>query len=459
MRLFQKHGAFICSTLLALIIVSYSCTFPFFWDTIQLGSQHANWFYTQGFNNLLPDNLDSGHCPVFGYYLALGWMLFGKSLVVSHFLMLPFLLCIFYYSHKVGSHLSDSKFGIYFTILLLCNPYFLGQAVLVSPDLALLAFFLICIDANLRSSNWQLLVGSLGLSLISQRGLMIVIALGAWLVLDQFLSERKFLAKSIYPILPGIILALSYQLIHYLSKGWVGYHDASPWVESFRSVDSLKSVFRNAGIFLWRLIDHGNFVIWLGLLAIVARGRLRDSRVLPVIIVVTFLFGIITIPKVGLLNHRYFLPIVIGATIVLLELMYNSTIRFKKYFILLIGIILLSGNYWRYPEGVARGWDTTIAHVPYYNLLDEALDFINTNQIDIDDVGAAFPLKNKLSDIYLNVDSSSFKQFDLDNDDYILYSDVMNDFQSEHVFELGNLWKPIFTKEKGHICIILFERQ
>ena len=63
---------------------------PFFWDTVQLASKHAHHFYENGLRwTPLPPEIDSGHPPVFGYYLALAWTCFGKTLPASHCAMPP----------------------------------------------------------------------------------------------------------------------------------------------------------------------------------------------------------------------------------------------------------------------------------------------------------------------------------------------------------------------------------
>lgn len=442
------------------MITLFSASFPFFWDTVQLGSEHAQWFYANGFeSSLLPDDLDSGHCPIFGMYLALVWSIFGKTLWMSHFAMFPFLVTIIFYLYRIGVLLTDHKFGWYFLCLLFCNPFFLGQSVLVSPDIVLLAFFVVCIDAYLRSSKWQLLIGAIGLCLISQRGFIVAFVVGLWILVCDLTASDKNRSGLFRYILPGLMLALGYQLFHYLSKGWIGYHDASPWVDSFQSVDSIKALVRNSSVFVWRLIDYGNIALWIGLLAIIAKGRMRDSKFMILLILLVLSFAVVIIPKVGLLNHRYFLVILVVAMIAFLDLIYKTTLRYKHYFIALVGLVLVSGNLWTYPEGVAQGWDSTLNHLPYYELFDDALRFIETNNIKVEDVGSAFPANNRISDIYLNGNRSAFKKFDLDNDKYILFSNVMNDFQSEHLFELDNLWKPIFIKEKGNIVMILYANE
>jgi len=456
----KKYGVLVFGVLISVLITLFSASLPFFWDTIQLGSEHANWFYSNRFKHLLlPDYLDSGHFPVFGMYLAVMWSLLGKSLWVSHFAMFPFLVTIIYYLYRIGIFLTDQNFSWYFLFLLLCNPFFLGQSVLVSPDIVLLAFFVVCLHAYLRHSKWQLLVGAIGLSLVSQRGFMIVFVLGAWILITDIFTGNTTKIGLVKYILPGIILAMLYQLVHYLSKGWIGYHEASPWSASFESVDSIKMLLRNTIVFAWRMIDYGNIVIWIGLLALIAKGRMRDSKIMLLLLMLVIALAVVIIPKAGLLNHRYFLVILIVATVAFLELIYKSTIRFKHYFVLSAGLVLVSGNFWTYPEGIAQGWDSTLNHIPYYSLFDDALSYMDNSDILLDEVGSSFPANNRISDIYLNENESVFKPFDLDNDQYILYSNVMNEFQGEHLFEMDNLWKPIFKKEKGNIVMILYERK
>ncbi|MEK7253678.1 MAG: hypothetical protein AAB316_02970, partial [Bacteroidota bacterium] len=83
---------------------------PFFWDTIQLASKHAHFFYDTDFQSLiLPENIDSGHPPAFGMYLALVWKIFGKTLTVSHFAMLPFLWGIVFFILKIGERLGGKE--------------------------------------------------------------------------------------------------------------------------------------------------------------------------------------------------------------------------------------------------------------------------------------------------------------------------------------------------------------
>ena len=115
----------------------------FFWDTIQLGAKHATFFYNTSFTEaFLPDEFDSGHIPAFGMYLAFCWKLFGKSLMVSHLGMLPFLLGIVYQSFLLVKKFVPSKYIWLALLIFLADATLLSQSILVSPDIPLVFFFL-----------------------------------------------------------------------------------------------------------------------------------------------------------------------------------------------------------------------------------------------------------------------------------------------------------------------------
>jgi len=81
------------------LVVLFSQEQPFFWDGA-LHSKLAHWYLEHHFQNLVPPpELDSGHPPFFALFLAVVWRVFGRSLLMSHLLMLPFILgSIWYFS-------------------------------------------------------------------------------------------------------------------------------------------------------------------------------------------------------------------------------------------------------------------------------------------------------------------------------------------------------------------------
>lgn len=133
------------------LLLTWSVADNFFLgDTIQLGAKHADFYFSSKFDAiLLPDAIDSGHIPAFGAYLAVIWFVFGKSLVVSHFAMMPFLfglvVLVFIFSKKVVS----PQYVHPTMILILADATLLSQASLISPDVVLMFFFILGLNSLL----------------------------------------------------------------------------------------------------------------------------------------------------------------------------------------------------------------------------------------------------------------------------------------------------------------------
>ncbi|MEM6319930.1 MAG: hypothetical protein AAF960_19820, partial [Bacteroidota bacterium] len=317
---------------------------PFFWDTVQLASKHAHWFYEQSFSTiLLPDSIDSGHPPLFGIYLAFCWFLFGKTLLVSHFSMLPFLLGSLSFLYQLGIYFGQKENVTFLLLLGTLDPFVAGQSVLVSPDLVLLFAFLWMLTAILKEQKWAILLASLLLGLISMRGMMLCLALyGWWLTLPYFTCKKQFSvpqflkdsSNKVVPFLPAGLLALAFLLYHYFEKGWVGYHPDSPWSGSFEQVNIL-GVLENIGILGWRLLDYGRLFLWMGLLFLLVKRFWKKIEVnqkskyhllenfwqLPSLILwlCLFLLPSLLLHK-GLMNHRYLLPITVSLSLFFYQL-------------------------------------------------------------------------------------------------------------------------------------------
>ena len=105
----------------------------------------------------------------------------------------------------------------------------------------------------------------------------------------------------------------------------------------------------------------------------------------------------------GLLGHRYLLPVflvfsLLGATILFSEFVSQKL----KYILSSVWIIiLLTGNLWIYPPQISQGWDATLAHLPYYKLRTETLEYLKNEHIDIEKVSSFFPNIATLDEIDL----------------------------------------------------------
>lgn len=463
-----------CLAILFLAGLTYlSQHHVFFWDTIQFAGKHGQWFFDQDFTSfLLPESIDSGHPPVFGWYLALLWKVFGKSLVVSHWAMFPFLIGIVWQLLRLGRFWFKNISPGWLLWLVLLDPVFLGQSVLVSPDMVLLFFFLLALNQVEEDHFGIFAVACLGMVMISTRGMMIVAALGLYQLITAWPALKGFRWPVWWAIyqryLPAAIFSFLFLWIHYQQTGWIGYHPDSPWAPHFERV-GFSGFFRNLVIFAWRWLDYGRFFLWFLVAYLLYRnGTVKtirnrmDEKLYPAFLLLLCISGLLSISFLlyqGLHAHRYLLPAFLVFSLcllIMLDRLKNARLRQRLLPVLLLA--LFTGNGWIYPERIAQGWDATLAHWPYYPLREDLLDFLKKEEIPLAQVGAAFPDIGPLNDRDLSGRMEGFKAKDLSTDNYIFYSNIMNDFTDAEIAELHQEWEEVLRLQKRGVFVILFRR-
>ncbi|OAB81812.1 hypothetical protein [Cochleicola gelatinilyticus] len=443
----------------------------FFWDTVQLGSKHAHFFLGSNFSELLlPDSLDSGHIPVFGFYLAVLWSLFGKTLLISHLAMLPFIFGLLWQLELVCRYFFPKKYSVLVVLLLLLDPTLLSQLTLISPDVPLIFFFLLGVNSVLKNNKKLLTLSILLLFLISLRGMMVSLCL---LSLDLYCTinfraplkeiARNLLKRSVL-YLPALGVFLAFSTYHFYVKGWIGYHEESPWAKSFARVP-FSGFLYNIGILFWRLFDFGRIIIWIllfTLFALKGRAYIKDEKIK---LVVYFLLSTLLILPINmlwakdLLAHRYLLPIYLIAGLLAALLLFSPHTKkaFRNIFLVGWVVILISGNLWIYPEKISQGWDSTLAHLPYYSLRKQSLSYLAQNEIDLAEVASFFPNTSRMEMIDLNEDLRFLNGFD-GHEKYVVYSNVFNISDVHHAL-LQTDYQPLQRFENCGVYFVIFQKK
>jgi hypothetical protein len=122
-----------------------------------------------------------------------------------------------------------------------------------------------------------------------------------------------------------------------------------------------------------------------------------------------------------------------------------------------LGLALASGNLWVYPQKTAMGWDSTLAHLPWYGLLSQVEKHLKTANIPFNQVGTAFPNIGSRKIYELDGTEVGFVEKDFEANCYIFYSNIMNDFSDVEIDELHEQWTPVFRVEKAGVFVILFK--
>lgn len=443
---------------------------PFFWDSTQFGSAHAQWYYSTRFAHFfLPTDLDSGHPPMFGMYIAVWWFLFGKSLVVSHLAVLPFALGSVYLLFKVGDYFLGRRKSYLFVLLAFADPTFTAQHVLVSPDALVVFCLLLALYGIVVQARFWLLLGVLGMCAISMRGMVLVFALYVFELLQLLMiqkEKKRFFVKGFYFLLaylPAIVLGLGFLLVHYGHTGWNGYHPDSPWAACFQRVNAME-VARNVLVAGFRFLEFGRIGIVVALLVLGIGIKSPDTK-LKQLLLMLFIFICCLIPpqlpyKV-LLSPRYLLPISLLLSLLLcyfLSFLPRFSPSQKAAVWVACLVCLASGNFWVYPPTISMAWDATLQHLCYFKPRAEMLRFINEQAIPIDQIQSMFPENRPFGQVELTADPRQFAPFDFGTSSYIYYSNVMNGFSTEELNALKHSWIVVKRFQKGGVEVILYKR-
>lgn len=463
----------------------------------------AHYYYENSFPSVvLPLELDSGHPPFYPLYMATVWSCFGKTLAVSHWAVLPFLL---------GSGIAYCHLARYFLplkavpfalLLWAIEPTLLAQSILGGIDIALICFYLAALCGVFYRKRYLLTFALCGMAALSLRGIIAVGLLGLTEFFVRILQNRKWNAneesffiyffhtiKKIAPAyLPPIFLIVLWLYYHYQINGFLTSNPDSPWAKGYGFVN-FHDWIRNLMFMAWRILDHGRLILWgvaFGLLfkyqisnneyriTNSEHQELNDGRginnyqslILYTILPLLFYLPFVTLRYTDIL-HRYFLPTYLLVSILFVAMWFkldNKKIR-VGIFILVIGG-LLSGHFWQYPDRFPNGSDASLSFLPYFELEEKMRDYIGGENIDFGEVGAEFPAVNArkfthLEAANLPVFSDKDTRSQLVNFPYVLESNLMNNFDIKDLNKLRAAdgdWS--LEKEfcKGQVYLRLYKR-
>jgi|TARA_B110000037_G_scaffold72032_1_gene86824 hypothetical protein len=449
-----------------LFMVSYD--FGMFWDNVLFASKMGNEIYSNGFSDwTMPDDFDPGHPPFLGVVLAFFWKIFGHSLWVSHLAMLPFIIGSVYQLQRFTSYFVRNKIMMPLgLLLLLADPTLLASFVLVNPETIIVFFFFLAVNGILyQEKKWQF-IGLFFLSIITFRSMMLFAGLFLFEVLNNYFFNKKsfreilhikFLSFYFLAALPGIVFVL-WRLA---TKGWLQTHPASPWADLWH-LPSINQFLKNIAILIHRYLDFGRVFIFIFLIAGLFSFRKKVllnkhfKQLLLLSICAVFFIIVAVLFSTNAFGHRYFIVSYISF-ILLAFLVLKELKKYSKPLYVLLFIGLITGNLWIYPERTSQGWDASLAHTPYHSLRKEAINSLDTMNIDISEVASFFPNYNKIDEIDLNGNQKSFAKF-TNKSNYVFYSNVYN-LSSKDYELLAQNYTEIKCLKKANIIISILKKR
>ncbi len=449
--------------LISVGIIAFSLDVGMFWDNVLFGSKMGNVLYANGLSSWrMPIEFDPGHPPFLASVLALGWTIFGKSLAVSHWMMLPFVYGLLWQVHSFVSHfVKDSYTRIAGTVLVLIDPTLLSQLVLVNPEVIQLFFFFLALNSLLNNKPWMKALALALLGIVSFRGMMLcaglfLIDVGLLLLVYRKSWRELFSSEFITPYLIGAIPALCYVLWRLTTIGWLQTHPDSQWSELWTFV-SAKEFVRNVAVLGFTFIDFGRILV-LGFAAFaITKLKAWRDREIQTLLLITFgsiLFvAIVSLVSNNTMGHRYYLTAFL--TIALIAFILVQRFKESNWIVTLLFFGLIAGNFIVYPKKMAQGWDASLAHLPYWNLRHETIKYMEQQNIPVNETASFFSNYTTLDNVDHNNDQRSFLRF-TGNESYVFYSNVYN-LSDDEFTSLETNYQEIKSFQNGGITILLLK--
>lgn len=457
--------------IISVLLVYLSRDIGIFWDNVLFVSKVGNFFYSNGIFNWaeLPLQIDSAHPPFIGSYMALGWTVFGRSLLVSHLLMLPFVFGVLLQLFRTCSYFVSDKKNVFFLFfLVLADPTLLAQLVQVNPELIQMFFFFLALNGILYNNTWQKTLGLAFLGLVSFRGMMLcagifLIDISLHLFVRNERIQQFFTLKNILIYTLGASPAVGYLVWRLLVRGWIFTNPLEVWGNywAYTSTgDFVNTIARNSVVLAHKFLDFGRIVPFaLVVFTLVVKRKTeifrQNTSLIIILVFSTFVVVIVSLLAKNPMGHRYFLPSYIAMALICFNIL--KEYKYQKPIYIVVVVALLTGNLWVYPDKIAQGWDASLAHIPYWDLRTKAIQYLDENDILINDTETFFPNYNSIDEIEHNGDFRKMKGF-TGNSNYVVYSNVYN-VSDEVIDDLRANYTIVQSFEKMNVRVEILKKK
>ena len=476
-RYINNKYIFSISILLVFIVLTViSLNNGYFGDNIQQISKEAHWFYQNNFSALLMPPQDSGfeivatgyHPPLMGIMTAFLWKIFGYKLWVSHVFALFWASILIYNSWKLIRVFFQENLVGWVLLILLLEPTVLTQFTVASPDFILLTAFVVSLRAVFERKTVLLSIGLFFLFGINMRGifagsiLFVVYCYHSYLINANKISFTVIL-KNIVPFLPVVLVLTTYFIYYFYNLGW--FFTNQPSSGHYAPPTDLMQIVKHFAAFGLRSVENGRIVVWiLGLIIVykILKNKFVISPNAKVLLLSwTLLTGLyVVFVFLSQLNFfsRYFIQKFFFLT-VLVILGVNEFVKkmnLKIIFVLFL-FFEITGNFWIYPGKIAKSWDSTLAHLSYYEVREQCFDYIDQNNIDYSDISSGFGISGNRKFAELKNEG---KIVGIDPQrEYFIYSNISNlEDELAEEFENRKEWSLIKRFEKGYVFIEVLKK-
>ncbi len=439
---------------------------PFFSDQSTLLSFPALHIVENNFRSfILPAAFDTGHPPLAAIYLAACWKLFGISLTVTHLALFPAIAGAAYFFYKISAAFLDRSALLIALSLYLLQPTILAHSVSpgTEPFLWLFGLGSWWYMHQKRKTAMALMAALLVLS--SLRGLVVLGAIG----LCELIVNRPSSLRSLFTVAVRYTLALLpfilWNWYHWSATGWALSHPGSPWVEH-RAIVSADKMVLGGVVFGIRLVEFGMLPLWIlafwGWLKTEGRTNLSPLHWWWLILAGLLLLALV--PFANPITNRYLLLLQMVTLILAAKEMAAS--RFRNLLWTFTLTWMIASHFFVYSEvwskRIGYAHDATLVHLFYSSQLRPDLHHqltLGETGTEVPVIWSGFPEYHSFYWTNLEKDQLTSTQIDtqhIENADYILLSNIMNEIPYGTSERIKKYWTPVYTSTAGPLWLNLY---
>ncbi len=345
LKFFHKYFTFFIFTYFIIAFIIFKDDY-FFGDAITSTSRAATNIYEHGIY-FYPAGFDPGHPPTYAILLSYCWIIFGKSLFVSHAYGIAWCIFLFLGFRKVCSLFLDHEHTNYASILALAHPTFISQNAMMLNTAMLMGCFLWAFYF-LFSKQKLKLIFMLCLMMASHlQGAFFLasIAVADFVVSRKELSIFNFLKAKFLTYSIPFILFMIWLIIHYQHSGW---WLISPDFTDTHESNSILQVVKGLVYCAWRFVDYGMIIPFIIYFYLKFKNKNifnYDSFLWITLIVSSIIMSLVLKNTIA---HRYFLGFELLLLIVVVK---EITLLNSGIYLFYIAIVtaLILGNFIYYP--------------------------------------------------------------------------------------------------------------
>jgi hypothetical protein len=361
-------------------------------------------------------------------------MVFGKSLVVSHFIIILISFFILFITRKIALHYCHETKANLATLLAGCYSIFVAQQALLLNTPLFYLFVLLAFYYLIKQQKAGFIISTVLMELTHLQANFFLLAFGIIYCYQVFKNKEtiaQFFKNGLLLFLPAVAVLGIWLYVHQQHFGWAFL---SPNYTEHNDIKGIKQFVQSVFLIIWRLVDNGMLTVYGLLIYLFFKQKLNKELFIFSAIILIINSLCMAVFLYNTIGHRYFM---ISQFLFIILLIEASNKKQLKWIASLVLVSLGIGNVMYYPGKVIA--DTNLRYRNFFKLEQQ----VKSNFDSITFYSYA-PISSSADIRYLDIDKglkiSSLNDLNLDTIPALLQSNVNAEFTKPQRDFLYNNW-------------------